>query len=211
LAASVALALAWLPAAGRPVAAQYTLTAPWGDTLSSTRDALLEMRERSRELRTDLEQDPLVLYFTTFGPAVRPDAPTPAFPWNAIDVVTDSLAAVITPGNLREADRAYVNYAVLRMRAVRADPDVPCEELMAREVTSLDGFIDGWIVARTLFGGPAFALLDELAFARRADVLPGLIAARDDPQLGGCLRVWRVAHAAELEAYRRWRDGRPGT
>lgn len=190
-----------------PVAAQYRLTSAT-DTIAFARDSLLEMRERSRALRRDLEEDPEVLYYTAFGRPAEAGEPAPALPWNAIDVVTDSLAAVITPGNLREADRAYVNYAVLRMRAVRADPDVPCETLMERELRAVDGFVEGWIVARTLFGGPPYAPLDELAFARRDGVLAGLLAARDDRQLGGCLRVWSAAHADAIEAYGRWRADR---
>ncbi len=137
---------------------------------------------------------------------MEPVAAEAAYPWNAVDVVTDSLAAVVTPGNLREADRAYVNYAVLRMRAVRGDPDVSCEEIVSREVEAVIGFVEGWIVARTLFGGPAFEPLDELAFAWLAGVLPGFIAEHANPQLGGCLAVWGDAYAHEIEAYRVWRQ-----
>lgn len=201
------LAVAAALLAASPAVAQYRLTGP-ADTIVFARDSLLEMRERSRTLREELEEDPQVLYYTTFGRPAEPADPAPAFPWNAIDVVTDSLAAVITPGDLREADRAYVNYAVLRMHAVRADPDVPCEALMERELEAVDGFVDGWIVARTLFGGPAFAPLDELAFARRDEVLAGLLAERGNPHLGGCLRVWREMHPDAIEAYRRWRADR---
>ena len=122
--------------------------------------------------------------------------------------MTDSLAAVLTPGNLREADRAYYSYAVLRMKAVRQDPDVSCEELFDRELAAVGGFVDGWIAARTIFGGPPFAPLDELAFARADGVLEGLIAERGDRQLGGCLAVWRAAHPEAVEAYRAWRRAR---
>lgn len=172
------------------------------------------MLDTTRALRRDLEEDPRILYFTGTGPAVPVEEPAGAYPWNAVDVLADSVATIRTPGNLREADRAYANYAVLRMKNVRRDPDVSCDSLVAREVRAVSGFVDGWIVSRTLFGGPPYAPLDELAFAREAEVLSGLIAARDDPQLGGCLRVWKEAHADAVEAYRRWRasgfaGGRP--
>jgi hypothetical protein len=173
--------------------------------LSFERDSLLSMRDRSRALRQNLEEDPLVLYSRLFGQAVDAGAAERVFPWNAIDVVTDSLASIMTPGNLREAERAYVNYAVLRMRAVRGDPDVSCDELMGRELEAVHGFVDGWVVARMLFGGPEFEPLDELAFAAAAGVLPGLIAHNADPHLGGCLAVWSAANDDAIEAYRVWR------
>ncbi len=188
--------------------AQYQILSPAGDTIRFERDRLLEMREFSTALREDLERDPAVLYYTAFGPVVERDDAASAFPWNAIEVVTDSLAGVVTPGNLREADRAYVNYAVLRMRAERADPDVPCDEWMGREVEAVEGFVVGWIVARTLFGGPPFGPLDELVFARAAGVLPGLIADQGDPHLRGCLTVWRQANPDAIRTYREWRSGR---
>lgn len=184
--------------------AQYSLSAPSGDELSFERGALLSMRDRSRALRQNLEEDPLVLYFTAYGQTVEARAAERAFPWNAVDVVTDSLAAIVTPGNLREADRAYVNYAVLRMRAVRGDPDVSCGELMDRELEAVRGFVEGWVVARTLFGGPPFEPLDEMAFAAAAGFLPGLIAANADPHLGGCLTVWSVANEEAIAAFRTW-------
>jgi hypothetical protein len=197
----IAAIILGIPQAGY---AQYTLSAPSGDELSFERDELLSMRDRSRALQQNLEEDPLVLYFTAYGQAVEAATAERAFPWNAIDVVTDSLAAIVTPGNLREADRAYVNYAVLRMQAVRGDPDVSCDELIDRELVAVRGFVDGWIVARTLFGGPPFEPLDEMAFAAGAGVLPGLIAAKADPHLGGCLAVWSLANEGALAAYRAW-------
>ena len=191
------------PAAGY---AQYRLTAPSGAELSFESDSLLQMRDRSRALRLDLEEDPEVLYYTIFGRALEVDAAEAAYPWNAIDVVTDSLAAIVTPGNLREADRAYVNYAVLRMHVVRGDPDVSFGEVVNHELGAVVGFVEGWIVARTLFGGPAFEPLDELAFAWSAGVLPGFIAEHADRQLGGCLSVWREAHEDIIREYRSWRE-----
>ena len=76
------------------------------------------------------------------------------------------------------------------------------------ELDALDGFVDGWIVARTLFGGPAYAPLDELAFAREDGMLSGLIADRSDRQLGGCLAVWIRANPDAAETYRSWRRDR---
>lgn len=188
--------------------AQRRLVGPSGETLAVSEAALRRMLERTRELRRELEEDPRILYFTGTGPEVAGEDPAAAYPWNAVEVLADSLAAIRTPGNLREADRAYFNYAVLRMWNVRSDPDVSCDSLFAREQRAISGFVDGWIVARTLFGGPAFASLDELAFARAAGALRGLIAERGDRQLGGCLRVWSEAHPEEIERYRAWREGR---
>lgn len=199
------LSLAASPAVG---AQDYDLRAPAGGELSFSRDTLLAMHEATRLLREDLERDPEVLYFTGFTPPVPEDSAARAMPWNAVQVLTDSTAAVRTPGNLREAERAYSAYAVVRMRNVRSDPDVSCDSLMAREVEAVSAFVDGWIVARTLFGGPPYAPLTELAFARDAGVLPGLVAAHGNEQLGGCLGVWREEHERSVHKYRRWREER---
>jgi len=190
------------------VAGQYGIASPAGETIEFDRDSLLAMRNRSDALYDELQEDPQVLYYTSYGPELAPDRGELALPWNAVDVVTDSMAAIVTPGNLREADRAYYNYAVLRMHAVRDDPDVPCDELFEREMEAVEGFIDGWIVARTLFGGPAFAPLDELVFARAARVLDGFVAAGSDRHLGGCLDVWRDEHPGAIERYDAWRAER---
>lgn len=201
-----------LPSAAVPrdLVGQYELTAPSGEVVEFDRDRLLAMRDRSRALWNELQEDPRILYYTSYGPELEADDRSRAYPWNAIEVVTDSLAAVITPGNLREADRAYYNYVVLRMHAVREDPDVPCGEIFAREIEAMDGFVDGWVVARTLFGGPSFEPLDEFAFAREAGVLPGMIVELSDRQLGGCLAVWREENANAVAAYRQWRTERYG-
>lgn len=191
-----------------PLPAQYRLTAPSGEAVEFEPDRLLRFRALSDSLQADLDEDPEVLYYTSFGPSIGESEARDAWPWNAIEVVTDSLAALVMPGNLREAKRAYVNYAVLRMHAVRQDPDVACDELARRELMAIDGFVDGWIVARTLFGGPAYEPLDELAFAREAGVLAGLMLDRSDPQLAGCLSISRERGAAEIEAYRLWRTER---
>ena len=156
----------------------------------------------------DLVEDPLVLYYRAFGRDLDESGARDAWPWNAVEVVTDSLAALVMPGNLREAGRAYESYAVLRMHVVRQDPDVPCDALLRREVATLDGFVDGWLVARLLFGGPAYEPLDELAFAREAGVLGGLLLDRSDRQLGGCLDALRETHEDEIAAYRSWRTDR---
>ena len=187
------------------LAAQYTLTAPGGEDVVFEGDRLLGMRDRSRALWNELQEDPHILYYTAYGRELGPGDADQAYPWNAIEVVADSLAAVITPGNLREADRAYYNYAVLRMHAVGEDPDVSCDEVFEREMEAIDGFVDGWVIARTLFGGPAYDPLDEFAFAREAGVLDGMIASRGDRQLGGCLQVWRDANPSAVEAYEAWR------
>ena len=203
LGAVIALALA----AG-PVAGQHRIVSPEGQTLEFERDSLLAMRDHSDALYDELQEDPQVLYYTAYGPELSADQRDPALPWNAVDVVTDSMAAIVTPGNLREADRAYYNYAVLRMHAVRDDPDVPCDELFEREMQAVDAFVDGWIVARTLFGGPAFEPLDELVFARADGVLEGYVAASSDRHLGGCLAVWRDEHPGVVERYTTWSETR---
>ncbi|MFQ5689637.1 MAG: hypothetical protein ACE5HQ_05130 [Gemmatimonadota bacterium] len=191
-----------------PVAAQYRLVAPAGRELIIPQDSALRMLETSRALAHELDTDPRVLYFTGVGDAVTEDAPEQALPWNAVSVVTDSTAAIQTPGNLREGARAYSNYAVMRMGFVRGDPDVSCDSLMAEEVAAVEAFADGWVVSRTLFGGLEYGPLDEIAFARADHQLPGLIADRDDRQLGGCLAVWRRKNQVAVEAYRAWRRDR---
>jgi hypothetical protein len=188
--------------------AQYRLEAPSGSVVEFEADILLGFRDRSDSLMTDLVEDPLVLYYRSFGRELDESEARDAWPWNAVEVVTDSSAALVMPGNLREAGRAYESYAVLRMHAVRQDPDVACEELFSREVEAVDGFIDGWVAARLLFGGPEYEPLDELAFAREAGVLAGLILDRSDRQLGGCLESSRARGAEEIAAYRAWRTER---
>ena len=215
--AGIALVAAADPAAGLQ-AGQYRLTAPSGATLDFEAADLLRFRDRTDSLATDLEEDPAVLYYPVFARDLEPNEARDAWPWNAMEVVTDSLASIVMPGNLREAGRAYYSYAVLRMHAARQDPDVPCEALFFRELAALDGFIDGWIVARLLFGGPAYEPLDELVFARAAGVLAGLVIDRSNRQLGGCLGVVADERVGEIEAYLSWRaekylgrdDGRDG-
>lgn len=195
-----------------PVSAQYSITSPSGDSLSFELPELRGMLETARELYADLEEDPRVLYRLGFGPAAERTAPAPAYPWNAVRPQSDSVVNVLTPGNLREADRAYHNYAVMRMREIRGeDPDDPCDALVEREEEVLSSFVDGWILSRTLFGGPAFAPLDELAFARASGHLRALLAALGDASVAGCAASWAETHADAVTAYESWRaDAFPG-
>lgn len=194
---------ALLPAAA---AAQFTLRAPSGETLTVDSASVQEMLDESRRLRTVLEEDPAVLYYIGSGPAVTPEEPGPAYPWRAVTVQNDSVARVAFPANYREADRAYYNYAVRKMETIRsAPPAVACSVAVEREVALVSAFTDGWIVARTLFGGPAFAPLDAFAFARDAGQLPALVVELGDGALGTCRDEWRSGHGEAVEAYRRWR------
>lgn len=194
-------------AAPGPVGAQdYAITSPAGDSLRFELAELRVMLDTARALYADLEEDPRVLYILGFGPSVSPERPAPAYPWNAVQPQSDSTVNLVMPGNLREADRAYHNYAVMRMREIRTgDPDDPCEALVAREERVLSSFVDGWVLARTLFGGPVFAPLDELAFARAAGHLDALLAARGDTAVGACAAQWAEAHPEAIVAYEAWR------
>jgi hypothetical protein len=182
------------------------------DTLTIPLTELQVMLDSARALYTDLQEDPAVLYYLDFGPPVEADAPEAAYPWNATTPTSDSTVNVLMPGNLREADRAYYNYAVMRMRVVRTqDPDAPCEELMDREEVVLSSFVDGWILARTLFGGPEFVPLQEFVFAREAGLLRPLLAARGDTSIGVCAEEWATANPEAIAAYEAWRADRyPG-
>lgn len=192
-----------LPAPGF---AQRTLTSPTGDSLAFELPELRSMLDTARALYTDLQEDPRVLYSLGFGPRVEASAPRTAYPWNAVLPQSDSTVDLVMPGNLREADRAYQNYAVMQMRVIRgSDPDDLCDVLVEREERVLSSFVDGWILARTLFGGPAFAPLDELAFARAAGHLPALLAAHRDASVGACASTWAENHPDAIEAYEAWR------
>ena len=188
--------------------AQYTLTAESGDTVQFESADLRAMLDTSRALYADLQEDPRVRYVT---PAVREkvsaDDPESSYPWNVVTVVDDSTADLQRlPANLREADRAYYNYAVQRMRVVRgADPDVPCDSVLALEESVVGSFVDGWILSRTLFGGPPFAPLDELVFARHAGLLRPLLARRKDRQVGACAGQWAEENLERIAAYEAWR------
>lgn len=190
---------------------QYRLTAPSGQELVLSRDSVLSMLSRTRALYDTLERDPRVVYYVGYGRAVPESRPAEAYPWNAVTVRNDSSVRVVVPGNLREADRAYFNYAVVRMRdrVSGAEPPAagaPCEEAVEREVRILDAFADGWIVARTLFGSPAFPPLAEIPFARSAGHLDAYAAERAPPRLEGCAGAWREAHPDRMAAYRSWRE-----
>ena len=169
------------------------------------------MLARTRALYDTLEADPRIVYYVGYGGDAVPESrPGQAYPWNAVSVRSDSAVRVVTPGNLREASRAYYNYAVMRMReredAAARNADESCEDAVAREARLLSSFADGWIVTRTLFGGAAYPPLTEIAFAREEGHLEAYAADHDLPQLARCADRWREAHPDRIEAYRRWRD-----
>lgn len=202
-----ALALVFMTGAS-PVLAQRAVTSEM-DTVVFELPDLQVMLDTARALWRDLEEDPAVLYNLGFGPPVEADSPEPAYPWNAITPTSDSTVNVVMPGNLREADRAYYNYAVMRMRVVRTqDPDAACQELMDREAVVMSSFVDGWILARTLFGGPEFLPMQELVFAREAGLLPALLAALGDTSIGVCAGEWAEANPDAMTAYESWREAR---
>lgn len=192
--------------AAAPAAAQYVLEAPSGEQLTFTSDELRAMLDTTRALYRNLEEDPRVMYLLGFGEG---DAEMPAeqtYPWNSVAPESDSVATIITPGNLREGSRAYYNYAVELMQYVRyGDPDVSCDSLMALAENAVSSFANGWIVSRTLFGGVAFAALDEIAFAREAGVLKGMIAATQDGHVGACAEMWAEENPDQIQTYRAWR------
>jgi hypothetical protein len=192
-------------------AAQYTVTAENGDSVQFESAALRAMLDTARALYADLEEDPRVAYMTPVGfPGSRVpvslEDPEASYPWNVVTVLSDSTVdARSMPANFREADRAYYNYVVQRMRVVRGtDPDVSCDSLLALEEKVVGSFADGWILSRTLFGGPAFAPLDELVFARRAGLLRALLARHNDRQLGACAGQWAEANLEKVAAYDTW-------
>jgi hypothetical protein len=190
-----------------PLPAQYRVVSPAGDTITVETEAVREMLDSTRALRLDIEVDPRVLYAIGYGDPVTEENADPAWPWNAIEVRSDSAVELTTPGNLREADRAYANYSVIRMRNVRSrDPDAACDSIVDWEATAVSSFIDGWIVARTLFGGPPFGPLDALAFARLDGHVPALIVDIGDRQIGACAEEWADSHPDAVRAYRSWHD-----
>lgn len=208
--ARAALVGALLAAVAVPAArAQQTLRAPSGATLEVPRDTLLRMMEETRAYGDTLVEDPDVLYYTGYSAAVTDSAYENALPWNAIEVRSDSVARVATPGNLREADRAYHAYAVARMEAYRsrgADGPASCEERMAAEVELLEAFARGWTVSRIYYGAPPYPPLDEMAFLHRRGMLMPYLALRPPSRLRECAGRWVEEHADRVEAYRRWRD-----
>ena len=190
-----------------PLSAQYRVVSPAGDTITVETAVVREMLDSTRALRRDLEEDPRVMYGIGYGDRATEENPDLAWPWNAIEVLSDSVVEVITPGNLREADRAFANYSVIRMRNVRSrDPDAVCDSIVEWETAAVSSFIDGWIVARTLFGGPPFGPLDALAFARLDGHLAALIVDIGDRQIGACAGEWAESHPEAVEAYRSWHD-----
>lgn len=187
-------------------AQDFTLELPDGRQTVLPRDSLLVLLEGNRALNRWLVEDPDILYYVGTVPAVPPERPSDAYPWNAIEVLSDSTATVRTPANLREADRAYRAYAVLRMEGVQeAGPEDDCEVLRAREEAAVEAFADGWIVARALYGGPPYPPLDEIPVARGAGHLRGLLAHLSRGPLEGCPGLAEEAEE-EARAYRAWRD-----
>ncbi|MCL7967636.1 MAG: hypothetical protein M8835_12065 [marine benthic group bacterium] len=196
------LALLALPASA---SGQYRVVSPAGDSITLETERVKVMLDTTRALRKDLEEDPRVMYALGFGERATERDEDPAWPWNAVSVQSDSVVQVITPGNLREADRAYENYSVMRMRVIRGkDPDASCDSLIAWEAQAVSSFVDGWIVARTLFGGPPYAPLDALAFARVEGHLPALIVDLGNRQVGACAGEWAESHPEAIDAYRTW-------
>ena len=192
-----------------PARAQYEIAAPSGLAIEFSATRVRAMLDTTRTLEMNLQEDPRVLYFTLVGPEVESDSAEASYPWNAVEVRSDSVATILTPGNLREADRAYYNYAVIRMKLVRElDPDVSCDELMERELEAVSAFVDGWLASRLLFGGLPFLALDEVAFAREHETLAGMLAARANRQLGACADEWASQHRREVEDYLAWRENR---
>lgn len=183
--------------------AQYSVPAPSGDTaLSYPEERIRALLERTRELYDILEEDPEILYYIGYGPDAPNTAPEGAYPWNAVRVESDSVVRVVTPENLREADRAYYNYAVTRMRERgEASGDESCDELVSREARILSAFVDGWIVSRTAFGAAPYAPLDELPFVQEAGLLPAFVAVHGAPALGDCEDRWSREHPDLLEDY----------
>lgn len=207
-AAAGAAALLLLAAAPDALRGQQPLRAPSGVELDVPRDTLTAMLRETRAYRDTLVQDPDVLYYTGFSAAVTDSAYETALPWNAIEVRSDSVARVATPGNLREGDRAYSAYAVARMEAYRArEPDgsPSCRERMAGEVDVLEAFARGWTVARIYYGAPPYPPLDEIAFLHRRGMLAPYLASRAPARLGPCAEQWAAEHPDAMEAYREWR------
>ncbi|MEJ2482113.1 MAG: hypothetical protein P8049_03085 [Gemmatimonadota bacterium] len=204
---AVRIATLALVTVAAPASGQYRVVSPAGDSITLATERVKVMLDTTRALRKDLEEDPRVMYALGFGARATDQNFDPAWPWNAVTVQSDSVVQVITPGNLREADRAYESYSVMRMRVIRGrDPDAPCDSLVAWEAQAVSSFVDGWIVARTLFGGPPYAALDALAIARRDGHLPALIVDLGDRQIGACAGEWAESHPDAIDAYRTWRE-----
>ncbi len=173
------------------------------------RDTLLQMLRETRAYGDTLVQDPDVLYYTGFSSSVTDSDQQTALPWNAIEVRSDSVARVATPGNLREGARAYRAYAVARMESYRARQSdgspSSCRERIAAEVDVLEAFARGWTVSRIYYGAPPYPPLDEIAFLHRRGMLAPYMAAEAPARLGRCAEQWAGEHAGEMEAYRQWR------
>lgn len=193
-------------------AQEYYLSIPNGDTLSFPLDTLRRMMDDARRLRDILERDPKVIYYTGTGPRATAADPSPAYPWRAVRVRSDTAAEIATPSNLREMDRAYFNYAVRKMSSLRQEgPAAGCDRVIDREVLRAWSFLDGWILSRTLYGGPAFPPVDLMVFARAQGHLTAMLVALGDSELIGCADRWAKDHPDRMAAYRTWREGALGT
>lgn len=205
-AAALLLALAAAPGALEAQSDGYTFRGPSGRALSLPADTVKQMLQRTRRLGTVLEEDPDVLYYVATRGEVTAAEPGPAYPWNAVRAESDSVARISVPGNYREARRAYYAYAVETMERVRKGPPaVRCSEAVEREAEVVSAFVDGWIVTRILYGGPAYPPLDAFVFAREAGHLAPMLVALGDTRLGVCVRRWARDHPERMEAYREWR------
>jgi len=117
------------------------------------------------------------------------------------------VAEVAVPRNYREARRGYYNYAVRMMRQVReARPTAGCDDAVEREAGLVSAFLDGWIVTRTLYGGPALPAVDAMVFAREAGHLPAMLVALRDAEIRDCTDRWISEHPDAMESYRRWSE-----
>lgn len=190
---------------------EFRLSAPSGLEIRFPQDSVMRMLRETRAYRDTLVQTPAILFYTGFGDPAPASSPAAAYPWNAVEVRSDSVARIATPGNLREGDRAYQNYAVARMKSVRAGegggvgPEpASCEARFQREARLLSAFADGWVVSRLLYGAPPFAPLDEVPFLRREGMLHVFLAAKAPPQLGRCPERWREENPERLRTYRQW-------
>lgn len=193
-------------------AQEYYLSIPNGDTLSFPLDTLRRMMDDARRLRDILERDPKVIYYTGTGPRATAADPSPAYPWRAVRVRSDTAAEIATPSNLREMDRAYFNYAVRKMSSLRQEgPAAGCDRVIDREVLRAWSFLDGWILSRTLYGGPTFPPVDLMVFARAQGHLTAMLVALGDSELIGCADRWAKDHPDRMAAYRTWREGALGT
>lgn len=198
------LAAGLLPAGS--AAAQYTLRGPSDRALTFDTATVREMLERTRRTRRQMEGARRVVYYVGSGPPVTPDSLDPAYPWGAVTPKGDTAVRVVTPGNYREASRAYQNYAYEKMQAIRSGSEPRgCAAELEREAELVSAFVDGWVVSRVLYGAMALEAIDRLAFAREAGHLPALLSSMDgSPVAERCRSRWQDDHPEAVEAFRDW-------